>query len=92
MATHLFAVGERVSLSAAMRNTRNFSTVFTVKNRLPHVGTRLQYRIRAEAEPHDRVVTEEQLSRVGDDAGGGEAGPTSGALSSDGLLGSTGGG
>ena len=63
MATHLFAVGERVSLSAAMRNTRNFSTVFTVKNRLPHVGTRLQYRIRAEAEPHDRVVTEEQLSR-----------------------------
>ena len=89
MATHLFAVGERVSLSAAMRNTRDCSTVFTVKNRLPHLGTRLQYRIRAEAEPHDRVVTEEQLSHVGDDASAGEAGPTSGVLPSGGPLGST---
>jgi hypothetical protein len=34
-----------------------------VKNQLPPIGTRLQYRIRDDAEPHDRVVTEEQLSR-----------------------------
>lgn len=89
MAAHLFAVGERVVLSAAMRNTRDSSAVFTVKGRLPHIGTRLQYRIRADAEPHDRVVTEEQLSRVDDAASEAEAGHTSPALPSGGPFGST---
>lgn len=68
MPTHIFAVGERVSLSAAMRNKKDSAAIFVVKNRLPHIGTELQYRIRAEAEPHDRVVTEGQLDRV-EDAG-----------------------
>lgn len=89
MATHLFAVGERVSLNAAMRSTRDCSPVFTVKNRLPHVGTRLQYRIRAEAEPHDRVVTEEQLTRVDGDMGEVGGGPTSGVLPFGGPFGLT---
>ena len=66
MTTHIFAIGDRVCLSVAMRNTKDSAATFVVKNRLPHVGTQLQYRIRAEAEPHDRVVTEGQLSLIGD--------------------------
>ena len=65
MTTHIFAIGDHVSLSAAMRNTKDSAVDFVVKSCLPHVGTQLQYRIRAEAEPYDRVVTEGQLSRTG---------------------------
>ena len=36
----------------------------TVKTRMPHVGTQLQYRVKTEAEPYDRVVTEGQMSKV----------------------------
>ena len=64
MTTHIFAIGDRVRLNAALRSPKDSAATFIVKNRLPHVGTQLQYRIKAEAEPHDRVVTEGQLSRV----------------------------
>ena len=64
MATHQFSVGERVSLSLPTRGTANQADVFTVRTRMPHVGTQLQYRVKTEREPYDRVVTEEQLTRV----------------------------
>ena len=65
MPTHLFAVGERVSLESSMRNSADRDDVFVVKTRMPHVGTQLQYRVKTEGEPYDRVVTEGQLTRVG---------------------------
>jgi hypothetical protein len=65
VATHLFAVGERVSLTLSTRGTANQADVFTVKTRLPHVGTQLQYRVKTEGEPYERVVTEGQLTKVG---------------------------
>ena len=40
--THLFAVGERVSLSMATIGRSEGSDVFIVKARMPHVGTQLQ--------------------------------------------------
>ncbi|MGI3901293.1 MAG: hypothetical protein ACRYGP_06270 [Janthinobacterium lividum] len=63
--THLFAVGERVSLSMATIGRSEGSDVFIVKARMPHVGTQLQYRVKAENEPYERVVTEGQLTRFG---------------------------
>ena len=64
MALHQFAVGERVSLSLSTRGPGHQADVFTVKTRMPHVGTQLQYRVKTEGEPYDRVVTEGQMSKV----------------------------
>ena len=64
MASHQFAVGELVSLSLSTRGPGHQADIFTVKTRLPHVGTQLQYRVKTEGEPYDRVVTEGQMSRV----------------------------
>ena len=64
MASHQFAVGERVSLSLSTRGPGHQADIFTVKTRLPHVGTQLQYRVKTEGEPYDRVVTEGQMSKV----------------------------
>ena len=70
MPTHLYAVGERVSLDSAMRASADRGDVFVVKTRLPHVGAQLQYRVRTDGEPYDRVVTEGQLTPVGIAAAG----------------------
>ena len=64
MPHHLFAVGERVSLDSIMRRTADRADVFVVKTQMPHVGEQLQYRVKTEGEPYDRVVTEGQLTRV----------------------------
>ncbi len=64
MASHQFAVGERVSLSLSTRGPGHQADVFTVKTRMPHVGMQLQYRVKTEGEPYDRVVTEGQMSKV----------------------------
>ena len=66
MAAHIFAVGERVGLNAPIRYVKDSVEIFVVKSCLPHLGTQLQYRIKAETEPYDRVVTEGQLSRLND--------------------------
>ena len=68
MASHIFSVGDRVGLPAAMRAAEHGNDVFTVTARMPHVGTRLQYRVKTEGEPYERVVTEEQMTRLADDA------------------------
>ena len=62
MPPHLFSVGDRVSLAATMRAADLGQDIFTVKARMPHVGTRLQYRVKTDGEPYERVVTEEQLT------------------------------
>lgn len=64
MPTHLYAVGDRVSLDSTMRNSADRADVFVVKTRMPHVGTQLQYRVKTDGEPYDRVVTEGQLTPV----------------------------
>ena len=64
MAAHQFSVGELVSLSLSTRGPGHQADIFTVKTRMPHVGTQLQYRVKTEGEPYDRVVTEGQMSKV----------------------------
>lgn len=65
MPSHLFAVGERVSLESIMRRSADRADVFVVKTQMPQLGEELQYRVKTEGEPYDRVVTEGQLTRVG---------------------------
>ncbi len=62
---HLFSIGDRVSLDSAMRNAADRGDIFVVKTRMPHVGTQLQYRVKTDREPYERVVTEGHLTRVG---------------------------
>jgi hypothetical protein len=66
MLTHLFRVGERVSLDSSMRRSADRADVFVVKTQMPHIGIQLQYRVKTEGEPYDRVVTEGQLTRMED--------------------------
>ncbi len=68
MLAHLFVVGERVSLDSSMRRSADRADVFVVKTQMPHIGSQLQYRVKTGNEPYDRVVTEEQLTRLGDTA------------------------
>jgi hypothetical protein len=68
MLKHLFGVGERVSLDSNMRRSADRGDVFVVKTQMPHVGVQLQYRVKTEGEPYDRVVTEGQLTRMGEAA------------------------
>ena len=62
---HAFAVGERVSLALSTLGRSEGIQVFTVKALMPPVGTSLQYRVKAEGEPYERVVTGEQLTSLG---------------------------
>lgn len=68
MLTHLFGVGDRVSLESNMRRSADRADVFVVKTQMPHVGVQLQYRVKTDSEPYERVVTEGQLTRMGDAA------------------------
>ena len=64
MSSHVFAVGEHVSLDSVMRRAAGRADIFVVKTQMPQLGGELQYRIKTESEPYDRVVTEAQLTRV----------------------------
>lgn len=64
MDTHLFAVGEIVSLDFHDGRFIAKLNPFTVEAQMPPVGTTLQYRIKSEAESYRRVVSEHQLSRL----------------------------
>ena len=50
-----------------MRGAALRADVFVVKSCLPVVGMQLQYRIKTAGEPYDRVVIEEQLTRLASD-------------------------
>ena len=63
---HQFAVGDRVSLSLASLGRSEGGDVFVIRARMPHVGIQLQYRVKAENEPYERVVTEAQVTRLGE--------------------------
>ena len=65
MPSHLFAVGERVSLESIMRRSADRADVFVVKTQMPQLGEELQYRVKTEGEPYDRV-----RDRGAADAGG----------------------
>ncbi|MQT14866.1 hypothetical protein [Segnochrobactrum spirostomi] len=66
---HAFSVGQEVRLrSGHTVLTSRFGDVYRVTGTLPQSGNWPQYRIRSEHEPHERVVTEDILEVVRQDA------------------------
>lgn len=63
--THLFAIGQAVRLTGGYTSfSSRLGQVYHVTGRLPPIGNLLQYRIRSEAEQHDRVTTEDCLELI----------------------------
>jgi len=62
VATHRFSVGAYVLHSVGMRSTKE---TFKVTRLLPDEGAGFQYRIKAEREGFERVVTESSLEGIG---------------------------
>ncbi len=65
LATHLYAVGDIVSLDFYEGQVLTKLNPFTIEARMPPLGDALQYRIKSGAETCRRVVSEYQLTPVG---------------------------
>jgi len=61
--THFFAVGQSVWLKNGFGRTP--ANIYHITGTLPPRGNSPQYRIRSDAEPHERVVTEDRLEPAG---------------------------
>ncbi|WP_192254367.1 hypothetical protein [Mesorhizobium silamurunense] len=69
----LFDVGQAVRLKGSFGGASKVGEIYRITGTLPPKGNSPQYRIRSEGEPHERVVTEDNLELVdtllpGDDA------------------------
>ncbi|RAH95895.1 hypothetical protein DLJ53_33845 [Acuticoccus sediminis] len=60
----MFEVGQIVRFRNRLDRPPGSAEVFRITRVLPPVGDALQYRIRNESEPYERVVTEDRLDRV----------------------------
>jgi hypothetical protein len=80
--THLYALGQSVSLAVQVGIGRNTTGLYKVTKLLPPLGVEFQYRIRSEGEAHERVVVEHQIKAVRPKEPGTRAGAAS-ALSSE---------
>ena len=69
MSTHIYAVGDKVSLDFHEGNALSKLDPFVVEARMPPLGTSLQYRIKSPSEICRRVVSEHQLSFFGPQPG-----------------------
>ncbi|MCW6508975.1 hypothetical protein [Lichenifustis flavocetrariae] len=69
MASHLYEVGDVVSLNFHEGQFFSKLNPFTVEAQMPHLGTDLQYRIKSKSEAYRRVVAEHQLSSFGSQPG-----------------------
>jgi len=63
-ASHLYRIGEKVTFNPGIGVTVQAAGTFTVLVQLPPLGDVLQYRIKSDHEPYERVVSEHQLVRV----------------------------
>jgi len=61
----LFGVGQAVRLKGDFRTPAKIADVYHVTAMLPPRENSPQYRIRSDAEPHERVVTEDRLEPAG---------------------------
>ena len=65
MAEHKFKVGQSVSFMSGPFGRGGANNIYTITQLLPPEGDDYQYRIKNVDEPHERVVKESQLDRVG---------------------------
>lgn len=64
-AIHLFAVGQTVRLKSAFTISASKSSgIYRITRRLPPEGSLVQYRIRNDDEPHERVASQDSLEVV----------------------------
>ena len=59
---HLYLVGQTVTLNPGAGFISKTGDTFTVRAQLPPLGDVLQYRIKSDDEPYERVVAETQLT------------------------------
>ncbi|KPL52838.1 hypothetical protein [Prosthecomicrobium hirschii] len=59
--THLFAIGQAVRLKGGFGQMSRASDVYRITGTLPPRGDQPQYRIRNEAERHERVAMQDTL-------------------------------
>jgi len=62
---HKFRVGQSVSFTSGPFGRGGANGIYKVTQLLPREGDDFQYRIKSASEPHERVVKESQLDRVG---------------------------
>lgn len=63
MTTHKFAVGQTVHFSPDRNQMQPAQGRFKIVQRLPEAASVLQYRVKSQADGHERVVREDQLAR-----------------------------
>ncbi len=64
MATHKFAVGQAVHFSPNRHLEMGKGGRFKIVRLLPEEGNAFQYRVKSQADGHERVVREDQLARL----------------------------
>ena len=65
MPEHKFKVGQSVSLMSGPFGRGSTNGLYKITQLLPPDGDDYQYRVKNGDEPHERVVKESQLNRVG---------------------------
>ncbi|MGO4831133.1 hypothetical protein AB4144_02375 [Rhizobiaceae sp. 2RAB30] len=65
-ASHLFRVGQVVRLKSHLGASLKTAEFYRVTGTLPPRDNSMQYRIRNDAERHERVATEDSLEPVGE--------------------------
>jgi hypothetical protein len=63
MAAHKFAVGQTVRFSPDRQQLNSGTGWFKVVRLLPETASVFQYRVKSQADGHERVVREDQLAR-----------------------------
>jgi len=79
-ATHLFAVGQSVRLKGGFGGPTLPRDIYHITATLPPRADSPQYRIRNDAERHERVTTQDNLEAVTMSPPGDDAGPIEGAF------------
>ena len=62
---HKFKVGQSVSFTSGPFGRGGTDGIYKIVQLLPSEDDDFQYRIKSAAEPHERVVKESQLNRIG---------------------------
>lgn len=62
--THQFRSGQMVRLSRNLPAKTGAGGDYKIVRQLPDSGGELQYRIKSEREPHERVVKESDLEKI----------------------------
>ncbi|RRH96029.1 hypothetical protein EH240_23755 [Mesorhizobium tamadayense] len=63
-ATHRYSLGQSVRLKGSFNTIPKSREIYQITATLPPRGDVLQYRIRSDAESHERVATEDSLEPV----------------------------